>query len=351
MPSPTPELLFYQSVPSPTPTLPLGHISNSTFTYSDMAIISNSSVTYPNIALLKNSTLTSPNIALTPNSTLTNPNIKARFHEPTKHAEESTLVGRLEANNQKFGLCQRLVSSADQYPFIFPLNCGQWLDTDRPVGRSNKLVWVTKQSSHRPINKIRHVKYFAQKSRRPIDSSFTLEVQGSIFIVGSPKNILAAHCTCIVISECQRPNFGRQWYFLLNFKAILCFHWSLHCTVVFAPKYNFSCQPIMKEQVWSSARVAPISIGRCLQVFCTLQSICINRWLIWFIFVASWNRALTLISECVLTNPNIALTTNSTFTNPNISLTTSSTFTNPNIALIPKSTVWYTMVTLTSWLS
>ena len=69
-----------------------------------MAIISNSSVTYPNIALLKN-------------STLTNPNIKARFHEPTKHADE--------ANDQKFGLCQRLVSSADQYPFIFPLNCGQ----------------------------------------------------------------------------------------------------------------------------------------------------------------------------------------------------------------------------------
>ena len=31
---------------------------------------------------------------------------KARFHEPTKHADESTLVGRLEANDQKFGLHQ-----------------------------------------------------------------------------------------------------------------------------------------------------------------------------------------------------------------------------------------------------
>ena len=104
--------------------------------------------------------------------------LKGQFHEPTKHADESTLVSRLEANNQKFGLCHRLVSSAEQYPFIFPLNCGQRLDTDRPIeidlfGRSDRLVWATKQSSHRPTNKIRHVKYFAQKPRRPIDLSVT----------------------------------------------------------------------------------------------------------------------------------------------------------------------------------
>ena len=34
--------------------------------------------------------------------------LKARFHKLTKHADKSTLVG-LEANNQKFGLCHRLV--------------------------------------------------------------------------------------------------------------------------------------------------------------------------------------------------------------------------------------------------
>ena len=62
----------------------------------------------------------------------TRPFLKARFHEPTKHAGESTLVGRLEANDQKFDLCHRLVWSADQYPFIFLLNCGTRLDTDRP---------------------------------------------------------------------------------------------------------------------------------------------------------------------------------------------------------------------------
>ena len=131
------------------------------------------------------------------------------------------------------------MSLANQYPFIFPLNCGQRLNTDRPIeidlfGRSERLAWATKQSSDRPTNNIRHVKYFAQKPRRQIDSSVTLDVQGSIFIVGSQKNIMSAHCR--VISESQRPNFGRQSYFLLNFKAILCFNWSLHCTVVFAQK-------------------------------------------------------------------------------------------------------------------
>ena len=33
--------------------------------------------------------------------------LKGRFHEPTKHADESTLVSCLEANDQKFGLSQR----------------------------------------------------------------------------------------------------------------------------------------------------------------------------------------------------------------------------------------------------
>ena len=73
---------------------------------------------------------------------------KARFHKPTKPVDESTLVGRLEANDQKFVLCDGLVSSADQYPLIFPLNCGQRLDTDRPIeidlfGRSERLVRTT----------------------------------------------------------------------------------------------------------------------------------------------------------------------------------------------------------------
>ena len=145
--------------------------------------------------------------------------LKGRFHETTKHADESTFGRPPRANVQKLGLCHRLVLSDDQYPFIFPLNCGQRPDIVRPIeidlfGRLERLEWTTKQSSDRPTKKIRHVKYFAQKPRRPINSSVTLDVQGSILVVGSQKNILSAHCT--VISESQRPNFGRQSYFLLN---------------------------------------------------------------------------------------------------------------------------------------
>ena len=39
-----------------------------------------------------------------------------------------------------------------------------------------------------------------------------------------------------VIYESQRPNFSQYSCYLLDFKAILCFNWSLHCTVVFAQK-------------------------------------------------------------------------------------------------------------------
>ena len=110
--------------------------------------------------------------------------LKARFHETTKPVDETTLIGRLEANDQKFDLCHRLVSLADQYTFIFPLKCGQQLDTDRPIeidlfGRSERLVWATKQSSDRPTNNIRYVKYFAQKPRQPIDLLVSLDIQGS----------------------------------------------------------------------------------------------------------------------------------------------------------------------------
>ena len=98
--------------------------------------------------------------------------------------------------------------SDDQYSFIFPLNCGQQPDIVIPIeidlfGRLERLEWMTKQSSDRPTNNIRHVKYFAQKPRRPINSSVTLDVQGSILVVWSPKNILLAHCT--VISESPLP--------------------------------------------------------------------------------------------------------------------------------------------------
>ena len=182
--------------------------------------------------------------------------IEAQFHEPTKHADESTLVGRLEANDQKFDLCHRLVWSVDLYPFIFLLNSGQRLDTDRPIeidlfgrserlvwatkqssdrptknirhvdqypfifllnsgqrldtdrpieidsfGRSERLVWATKQSSDRPTKNIRHVKYFDQKPQRPVDLSATLDAQESILVVGSQENIWSASGT--VISESQ----------------------------------------------------------------------------------------------------------------------------------------------------
>ena len=129
--------------------------------------------------------------------------------------------------------------SDDQYPFIFPLNCGQQPGMVRPIeidlfGWLERLEWTTKQSSDRPTNNVRHVKYFAQKPRRPISLSVTLYVQRSILVVGSQKNILSAHCT--VISESQRPNFSLYSYYLLDCKAFLCFNWSLHCTVFFAPK-------------------------------------------------------------------------------------------------------------------
>ena len=124
------------------------------------------------------------------------------------------------------------MSLADQYPFIFPLNCGQRLDTDRPIeidliGRSEKLVWTTKQSSDRPTKNIGHVQYFAQKSRRAIDSSITLDVRGTCFGWQQLKKKSSACGT--VISESQRPNFSHLGCYFLNFKVILCFNWSLHC--------------------------------------------------------------------------------------------------------------------------
>ena len=122
---------------------------------------------------------------------------------------------------------------------VFPLYCHQRPITERPIeiiifGRSEQLVWTTKQSSDRPTNNIRHVKYFAQKPRRPIDSSFTLDVRGTYF--GRQQQLKDILACGTVISESQRPNFGRQCYFLLNFTSILCVNWSLHCTVLFTKK-------------------------------------------------------------------------------------------------------------------
>ena len=124
--------------------------------------------------------------------------LKAPFHEATKPAYESTLVVRLEAKDEKFGLCHRCVSSTNQKCLVVPLYYGQRPVNDRPIEIdlfvwSERLVWTTKQSSERPTKNIRHVKYFAKKKRRPIDSSVTLDIQRSIFIVRSQKNILSAH--------------------------------------------------------------------------------------------------------------------------------------------------------------
>ena len=73
---------------------------------------------------------------------------------------------------------------------VFQLYCHQRPITEKTIeivifGRSQRLVWTTKQSSNRPTNNIRHVKYFAQKSRRPVDTSATLDAQESILVVGS----------------------------------------------------------------------------------------------------------------------------------------------------------------------
>ena len=83
--------------------------------------------------------------------------------------------------------------------------------TDRPIeidlfGQSERLVWTTKQSSDQPTNNIRHVKYFAQKSQRPIDVSVTLDVCWVIFGQQQPEKVKSACGT--VISESQRNNFA-----------------------------------------------------------------------------------------------------------------------------------------------
>ena len=55
------------------------------------------------------------------------------------------------------------------------------------------------------------------------------------FLVGSSNKKVKSACGT-VISESQRLNFRLYCYYFLNFKAILCFDWSLHCTVFFCPK-------------------------------------------------------------------------------------------------------------------
>ena len=126
---------------------------------------------------------------------------KARFHEPTKPVDGSTLVVRLEAKDEKFGLRHRWVSSTNQKCLVVPLYYGQRPVNDRPIdidlfGRSERLVWATKWSSDRLTKNIRHVKYFAQKSRLPVDSSATLDAQKSVLVVGSQENIMVGPWNC-----------------------------------------------------------------------------------------------------------------------------------------------------------
>ena len=51
--------------------------------------------------------------------------------------------------------------------------------------------------------KKKNVNYFAQKSRRPVELSATLDAQESILVMGSQENIWSACGT--VISESQPP--------------------------------------------------------------------------------------------------------------------------------------------------
>ena len=121
--------------------------------------------------------------------------IKGRFHKQTKPANESTLVASLKMKSLVFvtDVCHRPIKN------VWSSHCT--MVNDQSMTDQLKLTYLIKQSSDRPNNNIRHVKYFAQKPRRPIDLSVTLDVQGFIFIVRSPRNILSAHWT--VISESQ----------------------------------------------------------------------------------------------------------------------------------------------------
>ena len=71
------------------------------------------------------------------------------------HINHPSMGQRSGAGKGRAGIGKRRVEgavqgrfnwSADQDPFIFPLNCGQRLDTDRPIeidtfGWSEQLVW------------------------------------------------------------------------------------------------------------------------------------------------------------------------------------------------------------------
>ena len=110
-------------------------------------------------------------------------------------------------------------------------------------------------------------------------------------VVRSQENIWSACGT--VISESQQPNFSLYCYYLLNFKAILCFNWSLHCTVLFLPKRplllptNFKIRDFVVCQNGTSLYIlVPTSLYY-------LSTNLIRRWLISFIFVVSLNRPLS----------------------------------------------------------
>ena len=73
--------------------------------------------------------------------------------------------------------------------------------------------------------------------KNPEDQLILLSLWTSVepFLVGSSNKKVKTACGT-VMSETQQPNFSLYCYYLFNFKAILCFKWSLHCTVIFAPK-------------------------------------------------------------------------------------------------------------------
>ena len=84
--------------------------------------------------------------------------------------------------------------------------------------------------------------------------------RGSIFIVGSPINILSAHCTVIL-------HLNDQTLATVFFFCLFLYPESCYIVLYFLPRRPLPLPTKCEIDALSSARTAPISISRCLHVY------------------------------------------------------------------------------------